>query len=122
MPVIGCTPCQCAFAAFVFERSITNIALTTIIIMSACGLHNAYSYCLNSFDCRMELELAHGLKKPIIPVLLEAISWPPEGVAQLAGKLAVDFTEDSANIQSTWTGAPFDKLVKRINKTVKVKG
>ena len=62
------------------------------------------------------MSLANTLKKPIIPLLLEPISWPPEGPMSMvfAQLLYVDFCKPSTDVQHDWNCAQFDQLVKQI--------
>ena len=58
--------------------------------------------------------MADALKKPIIPLLLEQITWPPERpmgpiFTQL---LYVNFAQPNEAIQNNWNCPQFDELVK----------
>jgi len=56
------------------------------------------------------VKVADTLKKTIIPLLLEPMSWPPEGPMSLvfADLLYIDFCQRNIDVQ-------FDKLIKHIN-------
>ena len=72
-----------------------------------------------SANCRREVSLADALKKPIIPVLMESIKWPPDG------PMSMVFTEilyincyRSELIQTTWKGAQFDDLIGKLEQFI----
>ncbi|CAF1465547.1 unnamed protein product, partial [Didymodactylos carnosus] len=48
---------------------------------------------VKSANCRREVSLADALKKPIIPLLLDTVTWPPPGPMSLVftGTLGIDF-------------------------------
>lgn len=54
-----------------------------------------------SLNCRREISLADALKKPIIPLLLEPLSWPPIGPMSmpLSQLQYLDFTKQSSLIE-----------------------
>jgi hypothetical protein len=54
-----------------------------------------------SANCRREVSLADAIKKPIIPILLEKISWPPEGPMSMVFTqlLYIDFCKPNIDIQ-----------------------
>jgi len=72
--------------------------------------------------------LADAIKRPIIPLLLEPMPWPPEGPMSMAFTqlLYVDFCQPSTDVQHDWNCAQFDQLVKQIHghtdkqKTVRI--
>jgi len=66
------------------------------------------------------VSLADALKKPIIPLLLEPMSWPPEGPMSMvfAPLLYVDFRQPSTDVQHDWNCAQFDQLVKQIKRHI----
>ena len=70
-----------------------------------------------SANCRREVSLADALKKPIVPILLEEMPWPPEGAMSmvLTQLLYINFSRD-LNLQEDWSGDLFDELIKRITK------
>ena len=53
---------------------------------------NKYSL---SPNCRREVSLADALKKPLVPLLLESMQWPPAGPMSMAFTqlLYIDFTK-----------------------------
>jgi len=66
------------------------------------------------------VSLADAVKKPIIPLLLEPMSWPPEGPMSLvfAQLLYIDFCRPSTDIQHNWNCPQFNQLIKQINDHV----
>ena len=69
-----------------------------------------------SANCRREVSLADALKKPIIPIMLEQIKWPPDGPMSMVFTelLYINFYRDEA-VQMTWKGDQFDELVAKLN-------
>ena len=69
-----------------------------------------------SANCRREVSLADALKKPIIPIMLEQIKWPPDGPMSMVFTelLYINFYRDEA-VQMTWKGNQFDELVAKLN-------
>jgi len=64
------------------------------------------------------VSLADALKKPIIPLLLEPMSWPPEGPMSLvfAQLLYIDFSQPSTDdVQLHWDCTQFDQLIRQVN-------
>ncbi|KAL9953658.1 hypothetical protein ACROYT_G041109 [Oculina patagonica] len=61
-------------------------------------------YC-QSETCQNEATLAHSLKKPIIPLLFDDISWPPEGQLSMifAKLLYIKMTGKDAEFQQLMT-------------------
>ncbi|XP_062598650.1 uncharacterized protein LOC134260086, partial [Saccostrea cucullata] len=72
-----------------------------------------------SANCRREVSLADALKKPIIPMLMEKIDWPPGGPMSmvLTQLLYVNFSKDES-IQLSWEGKAFDELLKKIEEHI----
>nr|XP_022332627.1 uncharacterized protein LOC111130167 [Crassostrea virginica] len=72
-----------------------------------------------SANCRREVSLADALKKPIIPLLMEKIDWPPSGPMSmvLTSLLYVNFSKDES-IQLSWDGKVFDDLMKKIQESI----
>lgn len=68
-----------------------------------------------SANCRREVSLADALKKPIIPILLEEIDWPPSGPMSMVFTqlLYINFCEDP-DIQMKWNGKKFDELLEKV--------
>ena len=66
--------------------------------------------------------MADALKKPIIPLLLEQITWPPEGPMGpiLTQLLYVNFAQPNEAIQNTWNCPQFDELMKLLAKHVPI--
>ncbi|XP_078371994.1 uncharacterized protein LOC144655584 isoform X1 [Oculina patagonica] len=73
-------------------------------------------YC-QSDACQGEATLAHSLKKPVIPLLFEDISWPPEGqLALIFTKLLyIKMTEKYGTIPD----AEFQQLMRKVEEFVK---
>ena len=74
-----------------------------------------------SANCRREVSLADALNKPMIPLLLESMSWPPAGPMSLSFTqlLYIDFSSDEG-VQDRWTGPQFDQMVGKIREIVPV--
>ncbi|ESP00619.1 hypothetical protein LOTGIDRAFT_157899 [Lottia gigantea] len=72
-----------------------------------------------SANCRREVSLCDSLKRPIIPLLLESMTWPPRGPMSMAFTelLYIDVHSDP-KIQDTWSGSKFDELRSKIEKYV----
>ncbi|XP_067664704.1 uncharacterized protein [Haliotis asinina] len=70
-----------------------------------------------SANCRREVSLADALKKPIVPLLLEKITWPPSGPMSMVFTqlLYINFSKDES-VQEKWTGKEFEEMVGKINK------
>ena len=68
-----------------------------------------------SASCRREVSLADALKKPIIPLLLEKIDWPPTGPMSMVFSqlLFINFYRDE-EVQMKLTGPKFDALLDKI--------
>ncbi|XP_005098116.2 uncharacterized protein LOC101850562 [Aplysia californica] len=73
-----------------------------------------------SANCRREVSLADALKKPLVPLLLEKMTWPPAGPMSMVMTqlLYIDFSQDDAE-ESTWTGPKFRELEAKIREHVK---
>ncbi|XP_070174801.1 uncharacterized protein [Littorina saxatilis] len=71
-----------------------------------------------SANCRREVSLADALQKPLVPLLLEGMAWPPPGPMSpvLTGLLYVDCTRD--NMEDSWAGPKFDQLITVINQHI----
>jgi hypothetical protein len=67
--------------------------------------------------CRREVSLADAIKKPIVPLLLERMSWPPEGPMSMVFSqlLYIDFCKPDENIQNNWQCPQFDQLLQQIS-------
>ena len=72
-----------------------------------------------SANCRREVSLADALKKPIIPLLLEQMKWPPDGPMSMVFTelLFINFYRDEA-AQMTWKGEKFDELQVKLSEFV----
>ena len=70
-----------------------------------------------SDNCQREATLADCLKKPIIPLLFEDISWPPKGQLSLifARLLYIRITEQGGKILDS----DFDQVMKKVQLFVK---
>ena len=64
-----------------------------------------------SANCKREVSLADALKKPIIPLLLEQMKWPPDGPMSMVFTelLYINFYRDEA-VQMIWVGEQFNEL------------
>lgn len=72
-----------------------------------------------SANCRREISLADALKKPIIPLLMEQIKWPPDGPMSMVFTelLYINFYKDE-DIQMTWKGEQFNELIRKLSQFV----
>ena len=72
-----------------------------------------------SANCRREVSLADALKKPIIPLLLEQMKWPPDGPMSMVFTelLFINFYRDEA-VQMAWKGEKFDELIGKLEHFV----
>lgn len=72
-----------------------------------------------SANCRREVSLADALKKPIIPLLMEKIDWPPTGPMSLVltQLLYVNFSKDES-LQLPWEGNCFNELLSKIKQHI----
>ena len=78
--------------------------------------HVTSKYALSA-NCRREISLSDALKKPIIPLLLDNITWPPEGPMSLVFTqlLYIDFKDNNTAPQQLWSGSRFDQLIAKID-------
>ena len=76
-----------------------------------------------SANCRREVSLADALKKPIIPLLLEQMTWPPEGPMSMpfTQLLYVDFCKPNVEIQNHWNVPEFKDLLSKIETHISAK-
>ena len=74
-----------------------------------------------SANCRREVSLADALKKPIIPLMLEQIKWPPDGPMSMVFTelLYINFYRDES-VQSSWKGEQFDELMSKLGQFVPI--
>ncbi|XP_077997674.1 uncharacterized protein LOC144450813 [Glandiceps talaboti] len=79
------------------------------VIISCC----TSKYALSA-NCRREVSLADTLHKPLIPLLLEPMTWPPEGPMSLpfTQLLYIDFTNERS--QTNFDDAKFEELLQQI--------
>ncbi|XP_046377982.2 uncharacterized protein LOC124150105 [Haliotis rufescens] len=72
-----------------------------------------------SANCRREISLADALKKPIVPLLLEKMTWPPSGPMSMVFTqlLYINFTKDKS-VQDLWSGKKFNELLIKLNQYV----
>ncbi|ESO98667.1 hypothetical protein LOTGIDRAFT_142474, partial [Lottia gigantea] len=68
-----------------------------------------------SANCRREVSLCDSLKRPIIPLLLENMSWPPRGPMSMAFTelLYIDLHSDPG-VQEKWSGSKFEEMKSKI--------
>ncbi|XP_060592919.1 uncharacterized protein LOC132747533 [Ruditapes philippinarum] len=68
-----------------------------------------------SANCRREISLADALKKPIIPLVLEAMTWPPDGpMSMVFTELLFINVHRDQQIQEKWTGPKVDELMGKL--------
>ncbi|XP_071965603.1 uncharacterized protein [Antedon mediterranea] len=69
-----------------------------------------------SANCRREVSLSDALRRPIIPILLQQMAWPPEGPMSMTFTqlLYIDFTKESS--QESFIDEQFDELIIKINE------
>lgn len=72
-----------------------------------------------SANCRREVSLADALKKPIIPLLLERMKWPPSGPMSLvfSEMLFINFCRND-EVQMTWKGDNFEELKDQLDQHI----
>lgn len=70
-----------------------------------------------SANCRREVSLADAIKKPIIPLLLEKMTWPPEGPMAMVFTqlLYINFCKPKEDIQNHWKCEQFEELQKKMD-------
>ncbi|XP_066276158.1 uncharacterized protein [Branchiostoma lanceolatum] len=68
-----------------------------------------------SANCRREVSLADALRKPIVPLLLQDTSWPPEGPMSMAFTelLYIDCRDERT--QNEWEGAKYEELLQQVS-------
>lgn len=78
--------------------------------------HVTTKYALSA-NCRREVSLSDALKKPIIPLLLDDMTWPPEGPMSMVFTqlLYIDFKDNNATSQQLWSGPRLDQLISKID-------
>jgi len=71
---------------------------------------------LNCQNCEQDLLLAKSLEKPVVPILLQFVSWPPEGASDRIRRIMVQFMKplDLSNNKLFRANLPhlLDKLMK----------
>ncbi|KAH3837261.1 hypothetical protein DPMN_110644, partial [Dreissena polymorpha] len=72
-----------------------------------------------SANCRREISLADALKKPLVPLMLEQMKWPPDGPMSMVFTelLYINMCKDD-DIQKTWSGPKFDELVTKLHEFI----
>ncbi|KAH9508552.1 hypothetical protein Btru_051989 [Bulinus truncatus] len=72
-----------------------------------------------SANCRREVSLTDALKKPMIPLLLEEMTWPPSGPMSMVMTqlLYINFSKDEAS-QVSWNGPKFTELLNQIHQYI----
>ena len=72
------------------------------------------------------MSLSDAIKKPIIPLLLEDMIWPPEGPMSMvyAQQLYIEFIRPDVTIQNHWQCPQFQLLLQKIEQyaTKQLKG
>ena len=73
-----------------------------------------------SANCRREVSLADALKKPVIPLLLEEMTWPPEGPMSMVFSelLYIPFLEMDPVTLDYWFGKNFDQVLCQVKKYI----
>lgn len=71
-----------------------------------------------SANCRREVSLADALKKPIVPLLLETMTWPPEGPMSMVFTqlLYINFCKPNQDIQNHWNCPQMEELLGKITQ------
>ncbi|XP_072164377.1 uncharacterized protein [Diadema setosum] len=69
-----------------------------------------------SANCRREVSLSDTLRKPIVPLLMEQMPWPPEGPMRMpfTQLVNIDFTKEAS--QAKFDDEKFDELVLKIQE------
>ena len=69
-----------------------------------------------SANCRREVSLADALKKPVIPLLLEKMTWPPEGPMSMVFTqlLYINVHSPDVSIQNTWECPQLEELKNKL--------
>ena len=83
-------------------------------VLISCVTHK-YSL---SANCRREVSLADALRKPIVPLLLEEMSWPPAGPMSLVltQLLYIDFSRPGGGDGGDqWSGPQFEQLISKVD-------
>ena len=72
-----------------------------------------------SANCRREISLADALKKPIIPLLLEQMKWPPDGPMSMVFTelLYINFFSDE-KVQMVWKGEKANELIEKLKQFI----
>ena len=72
-----------------------------------------------SANCRREVSLADALKKPIVPLLLDPMTWPPEGSMSMVFTqlVYIGFHKDQ-DVQTKWIGDKFDEVIQQLDMYV----
>ena len=69
-----------------------------------------------SANCRREVTLADALKKPVLPLLMEEMKWPPDGpMSMMLTELLYIDCNKQTQVLENWKGHAFDKLIDRLN-------
>jgi hypothetical protein len=78
--------------------------------------HVTSKYALSA-NCRREISLSDALKKPIIPLLLDDMTWPPEGPMSMVFTqlLYIDFKDSNSSAQQLWSGTRLDQLISKVD-------
>lgn len=88
----------------------SNISFPQVVVSSVTP-----KYALSA-NCRREVSLSDALRKPVIPILMEQMTWPPEGPMSMpfAQLLYIDFTKEST--QKDFTDNKFDELLEKLKE------
>ncbi|XP_078583869.1 uncharacterized protein LOC144866383 [Branchiostoma floridae x Branchiostoma japonicum] len=69
---------------------------------------------IDSQNCQDEVALAHTLKMPIIPVMLEKTTWPPPGPMSIPFAQLIYINMTTGQDDDPWKGPLFEELVRMI--------
>ena len=71
-----------------------------------------------SANCRREVSLADALKKPILPLLLEQIKWPPDGPMSMVFTELLYINCCLDKVQALWSGEKYDELMIKLKQFI----
>lgn len=72
-----------------------------------------------SANCRREVSLCDALKKPMIPLLLEDMTWPPPGpMSMVYTQLLYIAFHSSTDLQESWRGDEFDQMISQLHQHI----
>ena len=80
-----------------------------------CCINRKYG---NSDNCRRELSLASCLRKPIIPLIVEPLTWPPERIGSLLAELIYIKFHTGNDQLLPWPENKFNELVDQLARLI----